>query len=304
MTITKRIITSVIIIFLIAAGILYSESTKEEVNAKPIKESILIKQLESNEYASGEAAMKDYKEKLFPHSKDEGMVVNPDKQSNPKFYSIFVSEKDKNDINKNYGFGYAIYNPKTKSYHLDIVATGIQLEEGMTGITKKTVIGNTVSTFYAGHNEDDKLENYESGVIDEATNLTVKFTDQIIHSTKKQDDIISIEYMKSLNAIDKAVVTLSPPYNPKNLKVMIADYEMNGNQYGAVAVIHNSGGGRMVTRVVDNLLISKHMKTFNKSLKIDSQQLDITIGNENVESSKNSIKHEIGNVGSVSINIK
>lgn len=85
---------------------------------------------------------------------------------------------------------------------------------------------------------------------------------------------------------------------------MIADYEMNGNQYGAVAVIHNSGGGRMVTRVVDNLLITKHMKTFNKSLKIDSQQLDITIGNENVESSKNSIKHEIGNVGSVSINIK
>lgn len=304
MTITKRIITSVIIIFLIAAGILYSESPKEEVNAKPIKESILIKQLESNEYASGEAAMKDFKEKLFPHSKSEGMVVNPDKQSNPKFYSIFVSKKDKNDKDKDYAFGYAILNPKNKNYKLNIKATGIQLEEGMTGITKKTVIGNTVSTFYAGHNEDDKLENYESGVIDEATNLTVKFTDQIIHSTKKQDDIISIEYMESLNAIDKAVVTLSPPYNPKNLKVMIADYEMNGNQYGAVAVIHNSGGGRMVTRVVDNLLISKHMKTFNQSLKIDSQQLDITIGNENVESSKNSIKHEIGNVGSVSINIK
>lgn len=304
MTITKRIITSIIIIFLIAAGILYSESPKEEVNAKPIKESILIKQLESNEYASGEAAMKDFKEKLFPHSKSEGMVVNPDKQSNPKFYSIFVSKKDKNDKDKDYAFGYAILNPKNKNYKLNIKATGIQLEEGMTGITKKTVIGNTVSTFYAGHNEDDKLENYESGVIDEATNLTVKFTDQIIHSTKKQDDIISIEYMESLNAIDKAVVTLSPPYNPKNLKVMIADYEMNGNQYGAVAVIHNSGGGRMVTRVVDNLLISKHMKTFNKSLKIDSQQLDITIGNENVESSKNSIKHEIGNVGSVSINIK
>lgn len=304
MTFTKRVITSVIIIFLIAAGILYSESTKKEVKSKPIKESTLIKQLESNAYADGEAAMKDFKEKLFPHSKSESMIVNPDKQSNPKFYSIFVSEKEKNDKNKNYAFGYAIYNSQSKTYHLDIVNTGIQLEEGMTGITKKTVIGNTVSTFYAGHNEDDKLENYESGVIDEATNLTVKFTDQIIHSTKKQDDIISIEYMESLNAIDKAVVTLSPPYNPKNLKVMIADYEMNGNQYGAVAVIHNSGGGRIVTRVVDNLLISKHMKTFNKSLKIDSQQLDITIGNENVESSKNSIKHEIGNVGSVSINIK
>ncbi|WP_419743657.1 hypothetical protein ACN5ZK_11195 [Macrococcoides bohemicum] len=303
MTITKRIITSIIIIFLIAAGILYSESPKEEVNAKPIKESILIKQLESKEYKSGQEAMDDFRKTFFPDN-NVGAILNPDEKSNPKFYSIIINKIDENDHSSDYAYGYAIQNQKNKNYKLDIIATGIQLEEGMTGITKKTVIGNTVSTFYAGHNEDDKLENYESGVIDEATNLTVKFTDQIIHSTKKQDDIISIEYMESLNAIDKTVVTLSPPYNPKNLKVMIADYEMNGNQYGAVAVIHNSGGGRMVTRVVDNLLISKHMKTFNKSLKIDSQQLDITIGNENVESSKNSIKHEIGNVGSVSINIK
>lgn len=303
MTFTKRVITSVIIIFLIAAGILYSESTKKEVKSKAIKESLLIKQLESKEYKSGQEAMDDFRKTFFPDN-NVGAILNPDEKSNPKFYSIIINKIDENDHSSDYAYGYAIQNQKNKNYKLDIIATGIQLEEGMTGITKKTVIGNTVSTFYAGHNEDDKLENYESGVIDEATNLTVKFTDQIIHSTKKQDDIISIEYMESLNAIDKAVVTLSPPYNPKNLKVMIADYEMNGNQYGAVAVIHNSGGGRMVTRVVDNLLISKHMKTFNKSLKIDSQQLDITIGNENVESSKNSIKHEIGNVGSVSINIK
>lgn len=303
MTITKRIITSVIIIFLIAAGILYSESTKKEVKSKPIKESLLIKQLESKEYKSGQEAMDDFRKTFFPDN-NVGAILNPDEKFNPKFYSIIINKIDENDHSSDYAYGYAIQNQKNKNYKLDIIATGIQLEEGMTGITKKTVIGNTVSTFYAGHNEDDKLENYESGVIDEATNLTVKFTDQIIHSTKKQDDIISIEYMESLNAIDKTVVTLSPQYNPKNLKVMIADYEMNGNQYGAVAVIHNSDGGRMVTRVVDNLLISKHMKTFNKSLKIDSQQLDITIGNENVESSKNSIKHEIGNVGSVSINIK
>lgn len=303
MTITKRIITSVIIIFLIAAGILYSESTKKEVKSKPIKESLLIKQLESKEYKSGQEAMDDFRKTFFPDN-NVGAILNPDEKSNPKFYSIIINKIDENDHSSDYAYGYAIQNQKNKNYKLDIIATGIQLEEGMTGITKKTVIGNTVSTFYAGHNEDDKLENYESGVIDEATNLTVKFTDQIIHSTKKQDDIISIEYMESLNAIDKTVVILSPQYNPKNLKVMIADYEMNGNQYGAVAVIHNSDGGRMVTRVVDNLLISKHMKTFNKSLKIDGQQLDITIGNENVESSKNSIKHEIGNVGSVSINIK
>lgn len=304
MTFTKRVITSVIIIFLIAAGILYSESAKEHVKAKPIKESTLIKQLEGNAYANGETAMKDFKEKLFPHSKSEGMIVNPDKQSNPKFYSIIVSEKEKNDKNKNYAFGYAIYNSQSKTYHLDIVDTGIQLEEGMTGITKKTVIGNTLSTFYAGHNEDDKLEKYESGVIDEATNLTVKFTDQIIHNTQRLDDIISNEYIESLNALEMAVVTQTPPYNPKNLKVMIADYELDGNQYGAVAVIHNSGGGRMVTRVVDDLLISKHMQTFNKSLKIDGQQLDISIGNEIVASSKNSIRHEVGNVGSITVNIK
>lgn len=303
MTFTKRVIISVIIIFLIAAGILYSESTKEHVKAKPIKESTLIKQLESKEYKSGQEAMDDFRKTFFPGN-NVGAILNPDEKSNPKFYSIIINKIDENDHSSDYAYGYAIQNQKNKNYKLDIIATGIQLEEGMTGITKKTVIGNTVSTFYAGHNEDDKLEKYESGVIDEATNLTVKFTDQIIHNTQRLDDIISNEYIESLNALEMAVVTQTPPYNPKNLKVMIADYELDGNQYGAVAVIHNSGGGRIVTRVVDDLLISKHMQTFNKSLKIDGQQLDITIGNEIVASSKNSIRHEVGNVGSITVNIK